>query len=148
VQLLAYLTERPNPTVKGLLAISIVEARNQYSDAEKASYARELRGKISRGDKMPVQYPLSFCAKWNAVPSALLSYLDWTPDRILREANRTALHLTFVMGSQDNRLGPEWVSRLKKTRAKVHVIEGANHFMDDQHEFDLHDLILQELKAF
>lgn len=147
VQLLAYLAGKPNPAVKGLVAISIVEARNQFSDADKARYTRELRGKISRGETLPVQYPVSYCPKLNAVPTSLLSYLEWTPGRILREVNRNALPITFVMGSQDNRLGPDWVSRLKQTRARVHVIEGANHFMDDQHEFDLHDLFVEELKA-
>lgn len=146
VQLLAYLAGTPNPAIRSFLAISIVEARNQFSDAEKARYARELRGRIKRGERLPVQYPLSFCAKWNAIPASMISYLDWTPDRILRESNRSAVPLTFIMGSQDNRLGLDWVSRLKQTRAKVHVIEGANHFMDDQHEFDLNDFILQELK--
>ena len=51
------------------------------------------------------------------------------------------------MGSRDDRLGPDWIDNLKKTKAKVLVIEGANHFMDGDFEFDLLDNVLLELKA-
>jgi hypothetical protein len=36
---------------------------------------------------------------------------------------------------------------LRQTKAKVRVIEGANHFMDGDFEFDLLDTVLLELKA-
>lgn len=75
----------------------------------------------------------------------MLSYAEWGPDRILSAIDRVKVPVTMIMGSQDDRLGEDWISRLKKSRARVVIIEGANHFMDGEHEFDLMDRFLAEI---
>jgi len=50
------------------------------------------------------------------------------------------------MGGNDDRLGTGWVDKLK-AHNRVKIIPGANHFMDGEHEFDLLDSVLDEMKA-
>ena len=49
------------------------------------------------------------------------------------------------MGGSDNRIRKDWIKNLKGTGRNVTVIEGANHFMDGFNEFDLLEIVLQEL---
>jgi alpha/beta superfamily hydrolase len=46
-----------------------------------------------------------------------------------------------IVGSADNRLEINWVDQMKKTHAQVIIIDGANHFFDQTHEFDLLDQV-------
>lgn len=146
MQLLAYLGGRSHPNVKKLIAISIIEAQSTLSGKERSRLTADLRARVARGDTLPMIQPISFCKKLNALPATLLSYQEWTPERILRRVDHLSQPVTFVIGSQDERLGKRWVAKLKQTRAKVRIIEGANHFMDGEHEFDLHEHVQEELR--
>jgi hypothetical protein len=101
---------------------------------------------VKEKDKHLITQQFSFCKKYRATPVSMLSYLEWTPQRIIAEAGRLQIPSTFIMGSRDDRLGPSWIDQLQKTKSKVRVIEGANHFMDGDFEFDLLDNVLLELK--
>lgn len=148
MQLLAYLTGAPDASVKGLVAISIVESQQPLNAQQRSQLLADLRKRIASSNRNPVVQPLSYCRKFNAVPASLLSYLEWSPERILKRTDSTSLPVTYIMGSKDDRLGKNWIERLKSTRAKVRIIEGANHFMDGEYEFDLGDTVLQELEKF
>ena len=89
----------------------------------------------------------SFCQKFRSTPESIESYLDWGPEKLLAAIRKTKVPATMIMGSKDDRLGPDWTSHLQKTRAKVIILEGANHFMDGQFEFDLLEKVLLELKG-
>jgi len=108
---------------------------------------KEIRALIKANKKSLITEQFSFCQKYRATPESMLSYLEWTPERIIAEARRLPMQTTFIMGSRDDRLGEHWIERLQQTKAKVRVIEGANHFMDGDFEFDLLDTVLLELKT-
>lgn len=146
-QLLAYLGARPDPAVKKLIAVSMIEAQSTLNRQELARVNAQLKSRMARGDIQPLAQPVSFCKKLNATPASLLSYLEWTPEHVLKRVKRLSLPATFVMGSSDERLGKDWINRLHQGRAKIRVIQGANHFMDGEHEFDLHELVLEELRG-
>jgi hypothetical protein len=114
---------------------------------ENAKLLSEIRMLAAKGGREIATQPFSFCQKMRASPNSLLSYLAWSPEKITREIDRARLPITFIMGGQDDRLGAGWLDKLAKTRAKLHIIKGANHFMDGEYEFDLYDLVIAELKA-
>lgn len=146
MQLLAYASTKPDPAIRKFIGVSIIEGRMEFPAATHRQLMRELDEVVRKGDHQVVVQPLSFCRKYRASPASLMSYLAWTPERILKAVNRAALPVTFIMGGQDDRLGQDWLEKLGRTRARLHVIQGANHFMDGEYEFDLMDVVLAELK--
>ena len=148
VETLAYLSRHSNAPISKLIGVSVVEGRLKIDEKALDKLIRSTRAQVKSGKKSLITEQFSFCQKFLATPGSMLSYIEWSPARILAETGRLALPTTFIMGSRDDRLGSSWIERLNKTRAKVHVIEGANHFMDGDFEFDLLDRILLEVKAF
>ncbi len=146
VEILAYLSNRPDPAITRMIGVSIVEGRIKLTPAETGQLIRNLRQAVKTGTPRVVNHPFSFCRHFQATPASLLSYLEWTPQRVLDASSRLTLPSLFIMGQNDDRLGPGWVEQLDK-RNRVEVIPGANHFMDGNHEFDLLDVVLNELKA-
>jgi dienelactone hydrolase len=147
VETLAYLSSHRDPQVRKLIGVSAVEGRLKVDGALRDKLIKETRTMVMARDKHLVSQQFSFCQKYRATPESMLSYLEWTPQRIISEAGRLPISITFIMGSRDDRLGPNWIELLQKTKAKVRVIQGANHFMDGDFEFDLLDNVLLELKA-
>lgn len=143
---LAYLTGQPDASVVKFIGVSIVEGSLKAGEPARGGLVRKLRKAVDDGDKGMRTDQFSYCHKFRATPESLLSYMEWGPDRILGAVERTGIPVTMIMGSRDDRLGENWLDRLKQGRAKVIVIEGANHFMDGQYEFDLFDHFLAALK--
>lgn len=143
--LLAYLEQERDPRVKDFIGISIVESRMESSVEQQAVLREDLRRRIERGDRSLVRHQFSFCKPMLAAPDSLLSYMVWTPDRILQAIRNTETPQFFIMGSLDNRLGADWIERLGETGKPVVIIYGANHFMGGEYEFALSDVILDRL---
>ncbi|MEW6677119.1 MAG: alpha/beta fold hydrolase [Pseudomonadota bacterium] len=143
---LAYLSSYPDSRVKKLIGISIVEGRLKIGEPARAGLVRDLRKAVQEDKRKTIEHQFSFCQRFHATRESLLSYLEWGPDKILTAVRKANLPVTMIMGGKDDRLGADWVDRLKKTPARVIIIPGANHFMDGQHEFDLVDEFLNEMK--
>ncbi|MCU7922794.1 MAG: hypothetical protein KZQ88_08845 [Candidatus Thiodiazotropha sp. (ex Dulcina madagascariensis)] len=95
-------------------------------------------------DKMH-RYPLAFCDKYTTTPGNYLSYLVLRQPRTLNTIVGLERKPSIILGSKDIRLGAEWKPRLQALKADIFEIEGANHFFDHTHEFDLFDTIEQLL---
>lgn len=144
---LAYLGTQRQNSVDKLIGVSAAEGRLKNDRVERDKLIDKARALVKSKSRSLMTEQLSFCQKYRATPAGMLSYLEWTPERLLREVRRLPTPTTFIMGSRDDRLGPGWIEHLKQTRAKVLVIEGANHFMDGDFEFDMLDTVLAELKT-
>lgn len=147
VETLAFLTAYREPLVKKLIGISVVEGRLKVDGSERDKLIKQTRAMVQARKRSLLTRQFSFCQRFLATPESLLSYLEWTPRRIIADASRLSQPIVFIMGSQDDRLGRHWIEQLQKSKAKVRVIEGANHFMDGDYEFDLLDNVLLELKS-
>lgn len=143
----AYMNNNPDKAIVKFIGISMVEGRLKLSDKERDKLISDLRGKVHKGDRSILNNQFSFCQSLRSTPNSILSYLEWGPEKILSVLKKTGIPSTMIMGSKDDRLGADWTARLQKTRAKVIVIDGANHFMDGQYEFDLLDHVLDEVKG-
>lgn len=148
VETLAYLSSNRASRVRKLIGVSAVEGRLKVDGALRDKLTKETRALVKAHDRRLISQQFSFCQKYRATPESMLSYLEWTPERIIAETGRLPFPTTFIMGSRDDRLGPAWIEQLQKSKVvKVRVIEGANHFMDGDFEFDLLDNVLLELKT-
>lgn len=145
MMLLSYLAGQHDAAVDEMIGISIVEARMQITAEQQASLRKNLKQRIDKGDKTLVRQQFSFCQELQATPVSMHSYMVWNPEQILTTVKQIEKPLMFIMGSADKRLGENWTEQLKATGKKVHIIEGANHFIDGGHEFDLVDIILNHL---
>ncbi len=148
VELLAYVQQHPDKAIRKLIGVSIIEGRYRAGEDARRRKIAELRGLASSaGRPAVVRQQFSFCRQIQGTPQSLLSYLQWSPERILGAARSVHTATTFIVGSRDDLMGPAWIGRLRQTGARVVVIEGANHFMKGEHEFNLLDSVLDELKA-
>lgn len=146
MSMLIYVSGKPDASVKKMVGVSIVEGRSMHSTADQERRIKQTREMVKAKQRRPVNQPFSFCPKMNIVPESLLSYIEWTPAKLLQQIGHSTIPTTFIMGGKDERLGPDWIPQLKRTKTKVIIIAGADHFMDGAYEFDLLDRVLQELK--
>lgn len=144
VEALAYLSGRPDPAITRFIGVSIIEGHLRLNAAETRKLIADVRKQASNRQPGVLTRQFSFCRKYQATPASLLSYLEWTPQRVLDASAGLTLPKLFIMGGRDDRLGSGWVDKLK-TGSRVKIIPGANHFMDGEHEFDLLDTVLAEL---
>lgn len=147
IPLLAMLEERQDPAIAKLIGVSIVEG---HMNLDARSYRRlkeNLARQLREGARQPVSHAFSFCRALRATPASLLSYMEWDPERILASIARIETPQTYIMGDMDDRLLPGWIERLQRTGKPVRVIHGADHFMEGAHEFDLFDLVVEQLGA-
>lgn len=145
MELVSYMAERPNPLVKQLIGVSIIEGRMQHDPERSGEVLAELREMLDSGEDSLVERTFSYCKPLRAKVSSLVSYLSWTPDRLLQAIDAIQVPQFYIMGGLDERLGEDWIERLKATGKPVKVIDGANHFIDGEYEFELLELVLDAL---
>lgn len=138
-QLLAWAAKYPHADFE-LIAISLVGSMPQIQRNKTAAPAQRKRGEVL------LTAPLSFCNRYTAPASNYFSYLDWHEPRILHAIRTAAMPVHAILGSSDNRLIPGWEAQIRQAGADVHVVKGANHFMDGTHEFDVLEIALGILK--
>jgi predicted alpha/beta-fold hydrolase len=93
-----------------------------------------------------MQAPLSFCEAYTAPASKYASYSNWNDKRILAALKSSGAATDIILGSEDNYLPPNWEKSLSRAGAKVHLIKGANHFMEGTQEFDMFETTLNILR--
>ena len=143
VQLLAYLTSAKRPVDK-FIAVGIVSVRKQAYDKQLPLVLEQMKL-----DPHALQnYKRSFCKKYVSPPKTVLTYLNWTNDRIL--TNLTSANTSYdayvIIGSKDDRVTPDWQAGIANSKSKLITISGANHFFSGEHEFDVVDEITAVLK--
>lgn len=95
----------------------------------------------------PHKYSFLFCkANYYATPKSFLSYLKLDRHYILDSLKNLTVPSYTIMGAADKRyqtVGENWLTELEKTGTHLIKIDGANHFFSSEHEFDLHDALIQ-----
>jgi pimeloyl-ACP methyl ester carboxylesterase len=144
MQLLAYLAGKPDPAVRGYIAASLTET--QIGPTSRAELIERLEDAVARGDHKLVNQPISYCKKYPSNPAALLSYVRWDQARLVKALNAYKGHKLLIMGDADVMIGRKWLSTLQESRTPMAIVKGAGHFMDGEHEFDLLEHSLTQLK--
>jgi pimeloyl-ACP methyl ester carboxylesterase len=148
LQLLAYLSNQPDPVVKGYIGASLIEA--QIGSDSRPALIAQLESRVRSRQRTLITHPLSFCKKYASTPDGLLSYVYWDQARTLAAAKQSPVAIRLIMGEADNMIGRGWIQTLQQQKIPMVRVKGASHFMDGEHEFDLLDYSLKylnEMKA-
>ncbi|WP_083223287.1 alpha/beta hydrolase [Candidatus Thiodiazotropha endoloripes] len=144
--LLAYLHSQPDQdSINQAILISLITfAQGPIAKANSTDKHRAQQDLIM-GPNRIYNYRLAFCDSYPSQPDHYLSYLNWDQTRASSALLGLSKKPSIILGSRDNRLSPEWKPILMELKANVIEVEGANHFFDHSHEFDLLDNIIQML---
>lgn len=145
LQLLAYLSLKPDAAVKAYIGASLVEA--QIGTDARAALIAQLEDRIHGKQRALFTHALSFCKKYPSTPEGLLSYARWDQARVLVALKQSPVGVRLIMGDADAVLGGNWLKALRHVQTPMVIVKGANHFMDGEHEFDLLENTLNHLKT-
>lgn len=141
VTLLAYIDGRRDPPIDQTLMISLTAfAQGPIAKASEADRERATRRRSSDPNAIS-SYPLAYCDAYVTTAGDYLSYLEWDGKKALDSLNKLAHKPIVILGGKDQRLGSDWMPKLKHAGVQVIEIPGANHFFNNEFEFDLVDTI-------
>jgi len=135
MQLLAYLSGKPDAAVRGYLGTSLIEA--QIGSTDQSTLIAQLEDRVLKKQRALVNQSLSFCRKYPSTPEGLLSYVRWDQERVLAALKQSPVGIQLIMGDSDELMGGGWLKALQHVRTPMVIVKGANHFMNGEHEFDL-----------
>lgn len=139
---LAYVTKRRNKSIKQVIATSLTGSMKDNKDL-----IRQIKkAKTNIKNKGLDNYSISYCKKYTAPAAAFLSYAEWGSNAILKSLKQTKIPFSVILGGGDRRIDSNWKTNLSKSGAKVVLIDGASHFFDNEHEFDLMEAIQKLLQ--
>jgi len=142
LQALAYVSGKPNKAIKKVIATSLVDIEHAVGEQNIHTEINWAKSAVSKGNDAPHEFQISYCKKYVAPPKAFLSYASWLKPHILSALAKAPVPIEIIIGSKDQRMDTHWPEMLKANRAKISLIQGANHFFDADHEFDLTDRVL------
>lgn len=146
VQILGYLNGgNQSPAVAKAILISLTDVEVKQDANVRNKLVRSLNERGGK-DKSLVEAEFGHCKKYVSPAPALLSYLEVTRNTLLDSLAKQRVPIEVILGSADDRMGADWLGKLRARGITVRVIEGANHFFDNQHEFDLQDSLAQALQ--
>jgi pimeloyl-ACP methyl ester carboxylesterase len=144
--LLAYMHAYPdNESVEQAILISLIAFAQGPIAKENSTEKRRAEEDLTKHRNEIQNYRLAFCDSYPTQPDHYLSYLKWNQHQVTNALLGLSTKPSIILGSKDNRLSPKWKPALMKIHANVIEIDGANHFFDHAHEFDLIDNIIQLL---
>ena len=108
---------------------------------EANTHADLARAEIAKGFNPMGNYAMSYCKLYPTTAKAFMSYYQWNREKVASVSASFADMINVIIGTGDKRIDPDWKEQLKQNMVSVIAIEGANHFFDQAHEFDLLDAI-------
>lgn len=97
---------------------------------------------IKKGHTNPDKYTLSYCQDSYIAPAKpYISYASLSENTIFDYIKKTTAPITIIMGNKDKLIPEDWHNKLKSRGVDITLIEGANHFYSNSHEFELFDAI-------
>lgn len=145
MQLLAYLSAKPDAAVKGYIGASLIEA--QIGPVDRSILITQLENRVLSKQRALVNQSLSFCMKYPSTPEGLLSYVRCDQARVLASLKQSPVGVQLIMGDSDEMMGGGWLKALQHVQPPLVIVKGANHFMNGEHEFDLLENALKYLEA-
>ncbi len=139
--LLNYLSSKQMQKVDQGILISLSYYASGPEASETPEHAALAREAIKNNNQQIQTYALNYCKTYPTYPQAFLSYYKWNKLKTIRSVNSFKDHISIIMGSHDRRVDSDWKMQLTKTHNNTILIDGANHFFDQTHEFDLLDAV-------
>jgi len=143
---LAYAAQYPQRPIVGVVAVSLVRARQD--EATLTAQKKQAQVRLDAGTLALNPYALNFCKKYVGIAQSYLSYAAWTDAKVIATVKASPVPVHVILGSEDRRIDSAWVSALRASGAEVSTVDGADHFFSSQYEFDLLDELAESLKTF
>ncbi|MGB0721174.1 MAG: alpha/beta hydrolase [Gammaproteobacteria bacterium] len=83
------------------------------------------------------EFSLGFCQRYVSTREAYNSYSRWDARSMLDAMIGFRGPVAVILGSADDRIDVSWRNLLRESGIRVVNVEGADHFFDSAHEFDL-----------
>ena len=147
LQILIYTTRHPNPAVRKIILLSLVDADQDINIQKTRTSPQEIKLKIAQNDQSLAPYQLSYCQRYLSSARDYLSYAEWSRGRILNDLTRIKRPISVIMGEKDDRMGADWPNKMNLKGIDVTLVKGANHFFEAEYEFELVDIVAAQLRA-
>jgi pimeloyl-ACP methyl ester carboxylesterase len=139
--LLNYLAQRSDPPVSRAIMISLTYFGQGPAAFETPADAERALADLARGKDTLGEYALNYCRRYVTTPASFLSYYSWSKQRTVDSVRSVPVPTSVIIGDADQRMDRDWMQILADHSLDVITVAGANHFFDQQHEFDLLDTI-------
>lgn len=138
ITLLDYLETYGTEQIDKVILISMAPFTNDIGPVEEKNF-KWARNDLNSGYDSLYTFQLSYCDTYPSTSSAWLSYKEWDHNKLSELTVKFSNLIDVIIGTGDDRLSKEWRNLLESKGVKISFIEGANHFFDQAHEFDLSD---------
>lgn len=142
VQLAALLSERRDTPVERAVLVSPTYFGGELAPDSRDALLARARRDLASDPLRIARYSLTFCRNYVTGPGQLLSYLAWDSAKLGAALGSLPAPVALIIGDHDRRVDHNWIDALRDTGVDVRTVEGANHFFDLTHEFDLYDEVL------
>lgn len=139
--LTAFIGQKPEPKVYSSILISLAYFGESPIESGTNADAERARKALAEGNNELDTYGLAYCKKYLTTPANFLSYYDWSRERVSSALSKTTVPVSILVGSADNRIDKTWLKSVRESNISVISVEGANHFFDNEYEFELTDAI-------
>ena len=145
LQVLSYAARDTDAALRAVISVSLVDGEATADNARRLAM-REAQARVKTGNNQLFSPEFIFCKTFPTTPSNFLSYAHWDKKNVLALLRQVKTNNFIVVGEKDTRMGKDWPSKLRAQGVQVSIIKNANHFFDDQHEFDLLETVLAKLQ--
>lgn len=145
VHILAYLSTHKDVPIEKAVLISLSYFGQGRAAYESPYMAKRAEMAIASGRMGLDEYSLAYCKKYLTTPDAFLSYYGWSKNHAKSVVHQLEVPTAIIVGGSDGRIDTSWLKELQSEGMDVVEVEGANHFFDQEHEFDLFDQVLENL---
>ena len=125
--------------------LGILISMAYLSDTENDPLAKQSETKAKKAiasDNSEISnYHLGFCKTYPSTAADFMSYHQWNQAKLVELTSQFADRVNVIIGTKDERLKLVWRNRLEQEEIPVTYIEGANHFFDQAHEWDLSEAV-------
>ena len=140
ITLLNYLDTFGSEKIERVILISMSPFNDHIGPVQEKN-VKWAHDDLKSGYDSLYTFKLSYCDTYPSTSSAWLSYQQWNQKKLSELTVKHSNLINVIIGTNDDRLSMEWRNLLESKEVKISFIEGANHFFDQSHEFDLSDTI-------
>jgi pimeloyl-ACP methyl ester carboxylesterase len=130
---------------------SVLVSLSYFGEEQGAEQSAAMRARALHDFETAPQgirtYALSYCRDYVSLPQPMLSYLEWDKNYLDDALRKSTVPVTVIFGGNDQRVDAGWLKSLERSGVSVRMIQGANHFFDLAHEFDLLDEVLDVIRG-
>ena len=110
------------------------------SDDNKNNF-KKAQVAIKENSNLIDTYSLDYCEVYSTYARNFLSYYSWDRDKTSHVISKFRDQVSIILGTSDKRISGDWRRQVQNINSSTYLIEGANHFFDQAHEFDLIDTV-------